>query len=566
MKFRDVKECKGIYGLSRMVLINHEKKGPIKPLTEKKSESNFITVECLLAFDKDEDKGRVLALMRKFSSMVRFAYKRLLDGAERKELKKLLSREYGINTRYSDDAILLAKQTLDSCIEREQNPKKLVFGSRELFEQLKKQHLTGKRRDELRQKWVERRYGILQSRGDKSKEGNLNLRLVNLNNRWHLRINLGNGEYVWAKVVRSATRKTDKWISFISSLEHAEKTADWFPYTVRLKLRNGKIYAQFSREEKFPEVAITKDNGVIGIDINAYPFHLALVHTAKDGNLEKYERLSLDKLLEGSSDKREYLSWQTAHQVVNIAKRERKAIVVENLEKLPKGKRGDGLPKLRQKLQKWVYKALLQKIEIVARRNGIQVIRVNPAYTSTIGKLKYAPLYNIDKDTAGAYVIARRGLGFKERLPKNYKELLIDIEFLSYSIAKIEDKIAKLKQEVRNEKNECKRNRLKSVLWKTRKELDTLLRYLQGSGESESATQQTVNRKMERVRGLTHVRQKSWRVLSVALAFSCLESLRDLSPLKRILISRDWVGAAKRNGIVPLPGQGTTVLNMYSFV
>ena len=179
-------------------------------LTEKKSNSNFVTVECLLAFDKDEDKGRALTLMRKFSSMVRFAYKRLMEGAERKELKKLLSRKYGINTRYSDDAILLAKQNLDSCIEREQNPKKLVFGSRELFEQLKKKHLTGKRRDELRQKWEERRYGILQSRGDKSKEGNLNLRLVNLNNQWYLRINLGNGKYVRANVIRAAKRKTDK--------------------------------------------------------------------------------------------------------------------------------------------------------------------------------------------------------------------------------------------------------------------------------------------------------------------------------------------------------------------
>ena len=87
MKFRGVKGCKGIYGLSRMALVNYEKKGPIKPLTEKKSEGNFITVECLLAFDKDEDKGRVLTLMRKFSSMVRFSYKRLMDGAERKELK-----------------------------------------------------------------------------------------------------------------------------------------------------------------------------------------------------------------------------------------------------------------------------------------------------------------------------------------------------------------------------------------------------------------------------------------------------------------------------------------------
>jgi len=537
----------------------------LKMLTEKKSESNFVTVECLLAFDKDDDKKRVLNTMRKFSSMVRFAYKRLMVGAERKELKRLLSQKYGINTRYSDDAILLAKQNLESCIEREQNPKKLVFGSRKLFEQLKKKHLTGKIRDELRQKWEERRYGILCSRGDKSREGNLNIRLVNLNNQWHLRINLGNGEYVWARVIRSAKRKTDKWVDFISSIEHAEKTGEWFPYTVRLKFRNGKIYAQFSKEEKLPEVTITKDNGVIGIDINAYPFHLALVHTTKDGNLEKYERISLDKLLEVSSEKRAYLSWQAAHQVVEIAKRERKAIVVENLEKLPKGKRGDGLPKLRQKLQKWVYKALLQKIEIVARRSGIQVIKVNPAYTSIIGKLKYAPLYKIDKDTAGAYVIARRGLGFKERLPKNYRGLLKDAEFLSYTIAKIEGKIAKLKQEIREEKNEYKRNRLKSVLWKTRKELDLLLRCLQGSGGSESATQQTVNRKMERLRGLTHVRQKSWQVLSVALALSCLESLRDFSPLKRILISMDWVGVAKRAS-PSLPGQGTTVQNMYSFV
>ena len=86
MKFPGVKECKGIYGLSRMALVNYEKKGPIKPLTEKKSNSNFVTVGCLLAFDKDEDKGRVLTLMRKFSSMVRFAYKRLMEGAERKEL------------------------------------------------------------------------------------------------------------------------------------------------------------------------------------------------------------------------------------------------------------------------------------------------------------------------------------------------------------------------------------------------------------------------------------------------------------------------------------------------
>jgi len=534
------------------------RKGHIRTL-DSSSNGNvgFITLKCLLAFDTDKDKKQVLDLMRKFSSMMRFAYKRLVEKTEEKALRKQLPIRYGLNARYSNAAILLAQKTLDSCLERKQNPKKLIFGSRALFEQLKKKHLTGEKLDKLRQNWEERRYGFLYATGEKALKGNLNLRLVNLKGQWHLRINLGNGEYVWAKVIRSAKRKTDKWIDFISDIEHAEKTGDWFPYTVRLKLRNGKIYAQFSKEEKLPEVSITKDNGVIGIDINAYPFHLALVHTTKDGNLEKHERISLGKLLEGSSEKRKYLSWQTAHLVVDIAKRERKAIVLENLEKLPKGKRGDGLPKLRQKLQKWIYKALLQKIEIVAKRNGIQVIKVNPAYTSIIGKLKYAPLYNIDKDTAGAYVIARRGLGFKERLPKNYKELLRDTEFLSYAIARTEDKIAKLKQEVRNEKNEYKRNRLKSALWKTRKELETLLRYLRESGESESAAQQAVNRELKPMRGRAQALQKSWQVLSVAFAFSCLESLRDFSPLKRILISRDWAGVANKASPSHL-GQGTT--------
>lgn len=223
-------------------------------------------------------------------------------------------------------------------MERKQNPKKLVFGSRELFEQLKKRHMTGQRCEKLRQKWEERRYGILYTRGQKHSKGNLNLRLVKLEDQWYLRINLGDGKYVWAKVIRSAKRKTDKWVQFISDLEQAEKTGEWFPYTVRLKLRNGKIYAQFSREERYPEVAITRGNGVIGIDINAYPFHLALVHVKKDGNLAKYERISLGELLEGSSDKRDYLSWQVAHQVVWIAKEAQKAVVMENLEKLPKGK------------------------------------------------------------------------------------------------------------------------------------------------------------------------------------------------------------------------------------
>jgi IS605 OrfB family transposase len=522
-------------------------------LTEK-----MITLQCLLEFQNTQDKKAVLDLMHRFSSAMRYAYQRLLEGEKRKELKKHLSELFNINTRYSDDTIFLAQSTITSCKERGQNLRKLIFGSSKLFEQLKKNHLTGKRRKQLKAKWKESRQGNLYSRGDKSKQGNLNLRFQWINDELYLRINIGDRQYVYAKVIRDVKREKNKWIEFMFMFmfmfENARQTGEWFPYSVRLKTKNAKTYAFISIEEKLPPIKIKKDNGIIGIDVNAYPFHLALSFASKDGNLEKYKRIDLNVLLNVNSEKRQYLEWQIAHKIIEIAKEEKKAITIENLEKIPKGKRGDGFAKLRRRLQKWSYKRLLNKIEILAKRSGIEIIKVNPA-SSVIGKLKYAPQYNIDKDIAGAYVIARRGLGFKEKLPKNYKELLNDTDFL-YTIARIEDSTIKLKQKLKEEKNEYKRNKLKSTLTKLRKNLKTLQNHVSRftshvsrleSGKSKTATQQTVNQRKQQMRGLPTGRHKSWQVLSIALAFCCLEkSYRDFSPLKRVIISKDWTAVANR--------------------
>jgi transposase, putative, N-terminal domain len=51
------------------------------------SGKNFITLECMLEFEKGEEKEKVLALMRRFSSATRYAYKRLLEGVAEKERK-----------------------------------------------------------------------------------------------------------------------------------------------------------------------------------------------------------------------------------------------------------------------------------------------------------------------------------------------------------------------------------------------------------------------------------------------------------------------------------------------
>ena len=57
---------------------------------------------------------------------------------------------FPLNSRYCDDAIMKASEVLKSCREGGKNPEKVVFGSRKLFEKLKKNHLTGKRKEKLK--------------------------------------------------------------------------------------------------------------------------------------------------------------------------------------------------------------------------------------------------------------------------------------------------------------------------------------------------------------------------------------------------------------------------------
>ena len=68
-----------------------------------------------------------------------------------------------------------------------------------------------------------------------------------------------------------------------------------------------------------------------------------------------------------------------AHEVIRFAKEKNKAVAIEDIKKLPKGKRGDGKAKLRKILQFFSYRRILKKIESLANQEGIEVVKVNPA-------------------------------------------------------------------------------------------------------------------------------------------------------------------------------------------
>jgi IS605 OrfB family transposase len=361
-------------------------------------------------------------------------------------------------TKYIDSAIYKAKQY--------PTDKPVVFGGKRLFEKLCKNHLTGKARERLKNQWRELRQGTLISIGSRHEtaQGNLLLRFVELDGKLHLRISTGNREFIYARVLRKPSNSKDKWITFMIMLLESWQTKNYFAYTVELKLRNGEVYGSVSFEIPKPKVRYTKENGVIAIDTNASPIHLAIAEVSKTGELLSYQTISLHHLLELSQNSKDHQEWILAHQIVDLAIQKGKAIAVENLKKLKKGKRGDGKAELRKRLHQWNAKKFLQKLKRVAMLKGVEVVEVHPAYTSIIGMLKYAPQLNIDKDIAGAYVIGRRALGFKEDTPENYERLLKDKAYLEFALKRYEEREKELRELIEKESNEYKKNAIKSEL------------------------------------------------------------------------------------------------------
>ena len=66
------------------------------------------TIQAKLTFPSKEDEHLVLDLMRRWSSCVRYAYNKLLEGLDRNKLTRELQKVFKLNSRYVDDAIMKA--------------------------------------------------------------------------------------------------------------------------------------------------------------------------------------------------------------------------------------------------------------------------------------------------------------------------------------------------------------------------------------------------------------------------------------------------------------------------
>jgi predicted transposase len=68
------------------------------------------TVNAVLINISTEQEDILNHLQTLFSSAVRFAYQRLLEGVVKKDIQKLIQEKYGLNSRYASDTIEQARQ------------------------------------------------------------------------------------------------------------------------------------------------------------------------------------------------------------------------------------------------------------------------------------------------------------------------------------------------------------------------------------------------------------------------------------------------------------------------
>ena len=166
-----------------------------------------------------------------------------------------------------------------------------------------------------------------------------------------------------------------------------------------------------------PQWKTNKDKGVIGVDINTD--HLALVETDRFGNPLCKKTIPLN-LYGKTKEQSLALIGDACAEVVSHAEQTLKPLVLEDLDfsKKKQSLRETCSPSQSRKLSSFSYQAILTHLKSRSFGKQIEVKQVNPAFTSLIGRVKFAVRYGLSIHHAAALCIGRRFLNLSEKVPR----------------------------------------------------------------------------------------------------------------------------------------------------
>jgi IS605 OrfB family transposase len=443
-----------------------------------------VTKICQIADGSAAEFEELNRLMTVFCAALRYSFNRLLEGEQSGKLIKSISALFHLNKRYAEDAVMQAqaiissqkkllplriqevqgkmnktrmkledyqtgrkrpkKVPLETCLkglssrlekiqdkesvllkhQENQTIPTVIFGGKKNFYERLKGKIS-------RNEWKGLRSNTLYSRGDKSKMGNLNTRIVFDEVEQQFFIEVANPLLVEGRKrsprIRFKLHVPDKYFNDVVGVvlpnevgvTSKNKTMEeYIPYSIELKRKNSKIFVHITYEEVVHGSRLNWNEKIqsdllAGIDVNIDRIAVSIL--TKQGNLVESKSFYCHEMEYVKSNRRSNISGELAKEIVqylltwNVG-----AIVIEDI----KLKQDHDTNKRFNRLVHSFAKTKLQ-MAIISRgiRFGFKIKKVNPAYTSVIGRFKYSKKYGLSVHEAAAFVIGRRGIGCDEKIP-----------------------------------------------------------------------------------------------------------------------------------------------------
>ena len=333
-----------------------------------------ITIPGYICEISEEEKEELEKLLFKFGRARRRAYSLKQKGYMKSEIERILHEEICLNSRYIKDAYHSVKDL----------PPHVTFGG------LNNQRLREKGKIS-KEEFHRRRNSIVISRGEKSKSGNLNMRLDL--ERMELRINTGHKKWIYPKVY-IPKKYLDRYGHLLDGSA---------PYTVLIKRRDDgydvRITVEIPTEEK-------EGKRVLALDINAGHIDFAVLEKEKlkvvsVGRIEVHETQFVRR------GKREYRIHEAVDKIGNIAEHYDADIFVGKLNTGSFKSVNKKANREVKNIPQHKFRQTLKKLE----RKGIKVIEKSEKNTSKVGK-KISPLVGLDVHKCSAIAFAIKSISY----------------------------------------------------------------------------------------------------------------------------------------------------------
>jgi len=326
------------------------------------------------------DFSNLNQLVADWSSAYRFAFCRFQkDKQQFNEVRNKTKEKYSsLNTRQVSDAVRQAQGLYTKVKD-----KKVIFGRKKNWDKLIKNELSN-------EEWKNKRDNQIYARGDITKKGNPNIRVLNKNGDFYLRVTV-------------ATRTFEEYKLFIP-IKFEDKLLSLFgsdkPYNVRLLKKDARHYrVVIDYEVENPQITTDFSSGSIGVDVN--PDRIAVSNLSNDGNLIKSFTLINNRMFFASTNKRNYEIGCIVKHIIKYALENNKGIAFENL-RFKKQFENQGR-KFNRVKSNFIWKKLLTLLEHKCVENGIKYRKVNPAFTSVIRTCPSGRTFSLVGSNPGAY-------------------------------------------------------------------------------------------------------------------------------------------------------------------